>query len=109
MSDLDVLRELYEAKFEAQRAKIEAVAIASEKADDRQDEAIERLAERTTHTAETKRLTERVTKLEGRDDENRNQLNDLRYKVKVTWAVGTAVMGAFISIMTAVIKGWIGV
>lgn len=109
MSDLAVLRELYEAKFSAQDAKIVAAAIASERADDRQDEAIERLAERTTHAAETKRLTERVTKLEDQRERDRGQLNDLSYKVKVTWAVGTVVMGIFISIMAAIIKGWIGV
>lgn len=109
MTDLTVLRELYEAKFSAQDAKIVASTIASERADDRQDEAIERLAERTTHAAETKRLTERVSKLEDQRDKDRNQLNDLNYKAKVTWAVGSVIGGIFISILVAIIKGWIGV
>ena len=109
MSDLAVLRELYEAKFAAQDAKIASGVMASEKSDDRQDEAIERLAERTTHAAETKRLTERVTKLEDQRERDRGQLNDLHYKVKVTWAVGSAIGAIFLSILAAIIKGWIGV
>lgn len=80
-----------------------------EKENDRQDEAIERLAERSTHYAETRRLTERVQKLEGQSDVDRNRFNDLDYKVKVTWAIGTVLMGIFISILAAIIKGWIGV
>lgn len=109
MSDLAVLRELYEAKFAAQDAKIASGVMASEKSDDRQDEAIERLAERTTHASETKRLTERVTKLEDQRERDRGQLNDLHYKVRVTWTVGSVIGGIFISILAAVIKGWIGV
>ncbi len=109
MTDLTVLRELYEAKFSAQDAKIVASTIASERADDRQDEAIERLAERTTHAAETKRLTERVSKLEDQRDKDRNQLNDLNYKAKVTWAVGGAVATGILGILWAIIQKWIGV
>lgn len=80
-----------------------------EKENDRQDEAIERLADRSTHYAETRRLTERVQKLEGQIDTGRSRLNDLGYKVKVTWAIGTILMTIFISILAAIIKGWIGV
>jgi hypothetical protein len=128
MSDLAILRELYEAKFNAQEAKIEAVAIASARADDRQDEAIERLAERTTHAAETKRLTERVQeleaqtdagetrrltervqKLENQIDAGRNRLNDHDYKIKVIWAAGGSIAGLLLAMLAAIIKGWIGV
>lgn len=108
-TDLTVLKELFNARFDALEAKITSMSIMFEKEIDRQDEAIERLAERTTHAAETKRLTERVSKIEDQIEAVRDQLNDIIYKVKVTWAAGTAIIGAFISTITAIVKGWIGV
>lgn len=107
--DLSVLRELFNSRFDSLEAKISAMSSSLEKDNDRQDEAIERLADRTTHVSETRRLTERVAKLEDQVDASRSQQNDLIYKVKITWAVGTAMGGIFISILAAVIKGWIGV
>jgi DNA-binding FrmR family transcriptional regulator len=109
MNDSAVLRELFNARFDALEAKIASMVSSLEKENDRQDEAIERLADRMTHVNETKRLTERVKKLEGQIDGGRSKLNDLQYKVKVTWAVGTALIGIFVSVLAAVIKGWIGV
>jgi predicted nuclease with TOPRIM domain len=109
MDETVVLKELFNARFDALEAKIAAMVSALEKENDRQDEAIERIADRSTHIAETRRLTERVQKLEDQIDAGRNRLNDLSYKVKVTWAVGTALMGIFLSALAAVIKGWIGV
>lgn len=107
--DLTVLRELFNARFDAMEAKFSSMAIALEKENDRQDEAIERLADRTTHSAETRRLTQRVEKLEDQRERDRGQLDDLSYKVKVTWAVGSVIGGIFISILAAIIKGWIGI
>jgi hypothetical protein len=109
MTDSTVLRELLNARFDALEAKITSMSVMLEKENDRQDEAIERLAERTTHTAETKRLTERVIKIEGQIEAGRDRLNDLNYKVKVTWAAGSTIGAIFLSILGAVIKGWIGV
>ncbi len=125
----DLTRELFNARFDALEAKFQTLSVSLERENDRQDEAIERLADRSTHNSETKRLTERVQKLESltervqklegivervrkiesQIDAGRNSLNDLGYKVKITWGVGVALMGVFISILAAIIKGWIGV
>jgi hypothetical protein len=109
MTDLTVLRELFNARFDALEARLTAMVATLEKENGRQDEAIERLAERTTHTAETKRLTERVVKLENQIEVGRSQLNDLIFKVKVTWAVGGAMVTGILAILIAVIQKWIGV
>jgi hypothetical protein len=108
MDNLTVLRELFNARFDTLEAKMTSMISAFEKENDRQDEAIERLADRSTHIAETHRLTERVQKLESQIDAGRNRLSDLSYKVKVTWAIGSVAMGIFISVLGAIIKGWIG-
>jgi predicted nucleic acid-binding Zn-ribbon protein len=108
-SDVTVLRELFNSRFDSLEAKIAAMGSSLDKDNDRQDEAIKHLADRTTHVAETKRLTERVIKIENQIEAGRSQLNDLQYKIKVTWAVGSAIGGIFLSILAAIIKGWIGV
>lgn len=108
MTDLGTLRELFNARFDALEARINTVLSNLERENDRQDEALERLAERTTHSSETRRLTERVVKLEGQIEGGRDQLSDLSYKVKVTWGVGATAMGILLSAIAAVIKGWIG-
>jgi hypothetical protein len=109
MTDLTVLRELFNARFDALEAKIASMSAVFEKEIGRQDETIERLADRTTHSAETKRLTERVVKLETQIEAGRAQLNDLHFKVKITWGVGGAVATAILAILVAVIQKWIGV
>jgi hypothetical protein len=116
MDSETVLRELFNARFDTLEAKIAVMVSVLEKENDRQDEAIERNADRSTHVSETRRLTERVSKIEDqRDkdqdqrDKDRNQLNDVSYKVKVTWTAGTVIGGIFLSILVAIIKGWIGV
>lgn len=109
MTDLSVLRELFNSRFDALEAKITAMAVSLEKENDRQDEAIERLADRTTHIAETRRLTERLIKVENQIEVGRSQLHDLQYKVKITWAIIVTAGGIFASVLAAVIKGWIGV
>jgi hypothetical protein len=109
MADLTVFKELFKAKFDALEAKLISMASMLERDNDRQDEAIERLAERTTHLAETKRLTERVIKLEDQIETGRTELNDLHFKVKVTWAVGGAIITAILAVLIAVIQKWIGV
>lgn len=101
--------DLFNARFDALEAKMSLWVSSLEKENDRQDAAIESLADRSTHYAETRRLTERVKQLEGLVDAGRNRLNDLGYKVKVTWAIGTIFVGIFISILAAVVRGWIGV
>lgn len=108
MTDLTVLRELFNARFDALEAKLVSMSSMLERENDRQDEAIERLAERTTHSAETKRLTERIVKLESQIESGRSQLNDLHFKVKVTWGVGGAMVTAISAILIAVIQKWIG-
>jgi predicted nuclease with TOPRIM domain len=108
-ADLEILKELFNARFDALEARLTAMVAMFEKENGRQDEAIERMADRTTPTSETKRLEERVKKLESQIDRGRSHLNDLEYKVKVTWAVGSIIGGLFLSILGAVIKGWIGV
>jgi predicted nuclease with TOPRIM domain len=108
MTDLTVLRELFNARFDALEAKISSMASLLEKENARQDEAIERLTDRTTHYAETKRLTERVKKLEDQIEAGRSRLNDLQYKVKVTWAVGGAASAIILAVLIAIIEKWIG-
>lgn len=108
MTDLTVLRELFNARFDALEAKLVSMSAMLERENDRQDEAIERLAERTTHSAETKRLTERVIKLESQIEIGRNQLSDLHFKVKVTWGVGGAAVTMILAVLIAVIQKWIG-
>lgn len=120
MDNETILRELFNARFDTLEAKIAVMVSMLEKENDRQDEAIERNADRSTHVSETRRLTERVSKLEDQRDKDqdqrdkdrnkdRDQLNDLSYKTKVTWAAGSIIGGIFISILVAIIKGWIGV
>lgn len=108
MTDLAVIKELFNARFDALEAKMLSMSSVLEKENYRQDEAIERLAERTTHYAETRRLTERVTKLENQIEVGRSQLSELHFKVKVTWAVGGAAVTMILAILVAVIKNWIG-
>jgi DNA-binding transcriptional regulator GbsR (MarR family) len=108
-TDLGTLRELFNARFDALDARINTILSNLERDNDRRDESIERLAERTTHTSETRRLTERVLKVESRIENDRDQLSDLNYKVKVTWGVGGTALGLLLSIIGAIIKGWIGV
>jgi hypothetical protein len=109
VTDLGVLRELFNARFDSLEAKLASMSAVFEKEIGRQDEAIERLADRATHTSETKRLTERVVKLENQIEAGRSQLNDLQFKVKVTWAVGGAIITAILAVLLAVIEKWIGV
>jgi predicted nuclease with TOPRIM domain len=109
MVDEPISRELFNARFDALEAKMAAWVTTLEKENNRQDEAIERIADRSTHIAETRRLTERVQKLEDQVDLGRTRLNDLGAKVKITWGIGTILAGIFISIITAIIRGWIGV
>ena len=107
--DLTVFKELFNSKFDALDSKLDAMTAVFQKENDRQDEAIERLADRTTHVNETRRLEQRIDKLESQMDGGRKWLNDINYKVKVTWAIGGIALALCISILTAIIKGWIGV
>jgi hypothetical protein len=109
MDNSDVLRELFNARFDALEAKIALMVTALEKENDRQDEAIERIADRSTHISETGRLTERVEKLEKQIDAGRNRLNDLEFKGKIAGAIGAFLIALSLSILAAVAKGWIGV
>ena len=111
MTDLDLgtLKELFNARFDALEARINVVLSNLGRENDRQDEAIERLADRTTHTAETRRLTERVVKLESQVETSKDRYNDLNYKVKVTWAIGGITGTILMAILVSIIKGWIGV
>ena len=109
MDSETVLRELFNARFDALEAKIAAMVSVFEKENDRQDEAIERIADRSTHVSETRRLTERVQKIEGQIDTGRSRLNDHDYKIKVIWAVGGLILGLLLATLGAIIKGWIGV
>lgn len=107
--DTDALRELFNAKFDAQEAKTASKVVSLEKEIDRQDEAIERLADRSTPLSETQRLIERVQKLEKQIDVGRSRLNDLEYKAKIAWGIGTLLIALLLSISAAIVKGWIGV
>ena len=109
MTDLTVIKELFNARFDALEAKMGSMSSVLGRENDRQDEAIERLTDRMTPFAETKRLTERIEKLENQIEQGRNHLNEMYYKIKVTWTVGTIIGGLFLSILAAIVKGWIGV
>lgn len=109
MTDLTVLRELFNARFDALEAKIASMSSILERENDRQDEAIERLADRTTHNTETKHLEKRVEKLEHMIENDRGRLHELNYKVRVTWGIGALAITILLSVLGAVIKGWIGV
>ena len=109
MDNSNVLRELFNARFNALEAKIALMVTALEKENDRQDEAIERIADRSTHVSETARLTERIQKLEKQIDAGRNQLNDLQYKAKIAGGIGAFSIALLLSILAGIIKGWIGV
>ena len=104
-----ISKELFKARFDALEAKMAVWVSSLEKENDRQDEAIERIADRSTHVSETRRLTERVQKLEGQIDTGRSRLNDHDYKIKVIWAVGGLILGLLLATLGAIIKGWIGV
>lgn len=108
MENFDLLRELFNSRFDTLEATIASMSLMFQKENDRQDEAIERQADRSTHVSETKRLTERVVKLETQTEAGRGQLNDLQFKVKVTWAVGGAMMTGIMATLLAVVKNWIG-
>ena len=108
MTDLSVLRELFNARFDALEAKMTSWVAVFEKEIGRQDETIERLADRTTHSSETKRLTERVIKLEAQIEVGRTQLNDLHFRVKVTWAIGGMAATIILAVLIAIIEKWIG-
>ena len=108
MENFDLLRELFNSRFDTLEATIASMSLSFQKTSDRQDEAIERLADRTTHVSETQRLTERVIKLEAYKETAHNQINDLQFKVKVTWAVGGAILTAIMATLVAVIQNWIG-
>jgi len=109
MDELLMFRELFQARFDALDARLVSISTMFEKENMRQDEAIERLAERTTHTAETRRLTERVDKIEKQIEVGRGVINDLQFKAKVTWAVGGAAVTGILGILWAIIQKWIGV
>jgi len=42
-------------------------------------------------------------------DGGQRWLNRIEYRVKVTWAIGTIIGTLFLTILAALIKGWIGV
>ncbi len=107
--NLSALRELFSARFDALDAKLDSMASYTEKEIYRQDEAIERLGDRTTHSAETKRLTERVSKIEDQLDGGRAALSDLKYKTRVMWAIITALGAIVISLLAGLTKVWLGV
>jgi hypothetical protein len=109
MDELLMLRELFQARFDALDARLASISTMFEKEHMRQDEAIERLADRTTHTSETLRLTERVDKIEKQIEVGRIVINDLQFKAKITWAVGGAVATGILGILWAIIQKWIGV
>lgn len=108
-ADLSMLRELFEARFNALEAQLSSMMSVIDKENTRQDEAIERLADRTTHNNETRRLTERIEKLEDQRERDKDRIDSNEYKVRVSWAIGTVMGTLFISILAAVVKGWIGV
>lgn len=107
--DTNLYEKLLEARFNSLDAKLGSMLSMLQKENDRQDEAIERLADRTTHTSETARLEKRVEKLESQIDGGQRWLNKIEYRVKVTWAIGTIIISLFLTILAALIKGWIGV
>lgn len=98
-------RELFNTRFDALEARLDAFVANFEKENSRQDEAIERLADRTTHVNETKRLIQRVEKIEILTE----AVNDLAFKMRITWAVGTAVVAALIAITIAYVKYMLGI
>ncbi len=109
MSEFNILRELFQARFDSLDAKLSSMLSMFEKENDRQDETIERLADRTTHVNETRRLEQRIVKLESQIEDDQRWLNDINYKVKVGWAAGVALSGFLMSLVIAIVKGWIGV
>lgn len=109
MTDPNSLRELFNARFDALEARFAAMTAMFQKEYDRQDEAIERLADRTTHVSETKRLTERVAKLEGQIESGRAALSDLKYRMRVIWGIVTGLGAIIVSILVGMIRGWIGI
>ncbi len=106
---LAALQALVNARFDAMDAKLDSMASYTEKENYRQDEAIERLADRSTHTSETRRLTERVVKLESQIERGQNALADLKFKTRVIWGIVTALGAIIVSILVGVGRGWIGV
>ena len=109
MDELLMLRELFQARFDALDARLVSISTMFEKENDRQDEAIERVADRTPSRSEIKRLTDRVDKVEKQVEVGRVIVTDLQFKAKVTWAVGGAVSTGILGILWAIIQKWIGV
>jgi uncharacterized coiled-coil protein SlyX len=126
---ISMLRELFQARFDTLDAKLVSISATFERQIARQDETIERIVDRvphpeaikqlmeriaklesqSVHPNEIKRLIERVAKLEAQIESGRSQLSELHFKVKVTWAVGGAIVTAILAILIAVIQHWIGV
>jgi hypothetical protein len=92
----------------ALEAKVLAKIASLEKEIYRQDEAIDRQADRSTHPAETQRLKERVIRNENQIEAGRSELSDLAYKVKVTWAIGGVMATLILAALIALIEKWIG-
>jgi hypothetical protein len=109
MTDLTVLKELFNARFDALEARLDTITANLQKENNRQDEAIERLADRTTHVSETKRITERLSKAENLIELLKDKQSDLSFKMKITWGAGVAAIGGLLTVLIAYVKYMLGI
>lgn len=108
MDDFDTLRELLNARFDSLEARITQIYIQLEKENERQDVAIERVADRAAPVSEFNRLMRVVETLEREFKSLKVVLGQIQYRVRVTWAVGTGVAGVIVAILTAYALQWVG-
>jgi len=109
MDEFAALRELVTARFDALEARMIQMYTQVEKENQRQDEAIERLADRTPPISEFNRLAADVASLERKLDKTIDTLNQVFFKVRVTWAIGAAIATLIVAVLTAYVQRWIGV
>jgi hypothetical protein len=107
--DLTVLKELFNARFDALEARLETYTATLERENGRQDEAIERLTDRSTHVSETRRILERVEKTENVVEVIKERQSDLSFKMKITWGAGAAAIGALLTMGMAYAKYVLGI
>lgn len=107
-NDLAVLKTLIEARFDALDARITQLYMQMEKENDRQDVAIERLADRSASLVDLNNLLRRYEKLDRKVETHEKTITNLTYRVKVTWAVGAAILGATGTLLLEYIQRQLG-
>lgn len=84
------------------------MSVQFEKETSRQDQAIDRLADRTVPLSEVSRVIERLRTAEKKIEGLGEELHQMGYKVRITWAAGSGVAGIILTLLIAYAEKWIG-